>query len=100
MGLVWLGFKFRMELHRYKVRVILDFHDLNEVFLRVYTGEIHSFLFKYFSKLIIELVSMPMPLGNCGPIIHHKGKGVFFYFTGVSPQAHCPAHIPHPPLLL
>src|SRR5208337_4321198 len=80
-----------MELTPEKPRMFRKLDHLDEVFVRRQPREKHSVPRQNISVFVVELVAMPVPLGNLDLLIGIGSESTWFKDAWIGAQAHCPA---------
>src|SRR3990172_1361975 len=77
-----------MELTSQKPGVVCDFNDLDEFTVRACPAYFHAESGHDAFIGVVELISVPVTLGDLFLTVRRKGQGIFFDMTGVCSKTH------------
>ena len=80
-----------MELAADKPRMILKFHDFDQISIRRQATENHSLRLKNFPVAVVHFKPVAMSFGDLRGPVDAACQGLGLYDAGISPKSHCPA---------
>lgn len=93
MRIHWPRFEFRVELASEEPWVALQLHDLDKITLWRCAADDKSALFESASQIVVELVAVPVPLGDVDLLIRFVSQCVFYQSAGIGTQSHGTAFV-------
>jgi len=87
------GLEFGMKLHSDKPGMLWQFHDFDKRAIGACSGKPHPIGFELLAVLVIEFITMAMPLGNLARPIRLAAAAVTVQLCHLPPQSHRAAHL-------
>src|SRR3990167_6093527 len=82
------GFEFRMKLGTDKKRVVFELSNLNKISFRVDAGKYYAAHFQRLAVVVIDLVTMPVALGDKFCVIRLEGRSSGLHIANICAKPH------------